>query len=127
MQVFFSRAHGELERVLHDTSRLLAQLTDCAAVVVSPAHETLVVRSALIARLSPRTAMAVAVLSNGVVEKRTISLRDAVPDAVMSAASAALQQRLSGKLARSCACRSCRAAIPTLTTWSGLAWTRSRT
>src|SRR5271167_2857231 len=80
VQVFFSRAHGELERVLHDTSRLLAHLTDCAAVVVSPAHEALVVRSALIARLAPRTAMAVAVLSNGVVEKRTITLREDVPD-----------------------------------------------
>src|SRR5271165_365646 len=63
VQVFFSRAHGELERVLQDTSRLLAQLTDCAAVVVSPAHEVLVVRSALIARLAARTAMVVAVLS----------------------------------------------------------------
>ena len=30
VQVFFSKAHGELERVLQDTSRLLAQLTDCA-------------------------------------------------------------------------------------------------
>ena len=48
VQVFFSKAHGELERVLQDTSRLLAKLTDCAAVVMSPAHETLVVRSALI-------------------------------------------------------------------------------
>ena len=78
MQVFFSKAHGELERVLQDTSRLLAQLTDCAAVVVSPAHEALVVRSALVARLSAHTAMAVAIFSNGVVEKRTISLPDDV-------------------------------------------------
>jgi len=60
VQVFFSKAHGELERVLRDTSRLLAQLTDCAGVVVSPAHQALVVRSALIARLSAHTAMAVA-------------------------------------------------------------------
>ena len=96
VQVFFSKAHGELERVLQDTSRLLAQLTDCAAVVVSPAHEALVVRSALIARLSTHTVMAVAVLSNGVVEKRTISLPDGVSDSVLSAASVALQQRLSG-------------------------------
>jgi heat-inducible transcriptional repressor len=40
--------------------------------------------------------MAVAVLSNGVVEKRTISLRNDVPDAVLSSASTVLQQRLSG-------------------------------
>ncbi len=96
VQIFFSKAHGELERVLHDTSRLLAQLTDCAAVVVSPAYEALVVRSVMIARLSERVAMAVAILSNGVVEKRTISLRRDFPDAVLSSSMAALQQRLSG-------------------------------
>ncbi len=96
VQVFFSKAHGELERVLRDTSRLLAQLTDCAAVVVSPVHEALVVRSALVARLSAHTAMAVAILSNGAVEKRTISLPDDVPDAVLSSASVSLQQRLWG-------------------------------
>ncbi len=96
VQAFFSKAHGELERVLQDTSRLLAQLTDCAGVVVSPAYQALVVRSALIARLSTHTAMAVVVLSNGLVEKRTVSVRDDVPDSVLSTASTALQQRLSG-------------------------------
>ena len=96
VQVFFSKAHGELERVLQDTSRLLAQLTDCAAVVVSPAHDALVVRSALVARLSLHTAMVVAVLSNGVVEKRTVSLPEDISDSVLSSASIALQQRLSG-------------------------------
>jgi heat-inducible transcriptional repressor len=96
VQDFFSKAHGELERVLQDTSRLLAELTDCAAVVVSPAHQALVVRSALVVRLSAHTAMAVAVLSNGVVEKRTISVREDVPEAVLAVASAVLQQRLSG-------------------------------
>ena len=96
VQAFFSKAHGELERVLQDTSRLLAQLTDCAGVVVSPAYQALVVRSALIARLSTHTAMAVVVLSNGVVEKRTVSVREEIADTVLSAASMALQQRLSG-------------------------------
>ena len=96
VQVFFSKAHGELERVLQDTSRLLAQLTDCAAVVVSPAHETLVVRSALLVRLSAHTAMAIAVLSNGVVERRTVPIREELADEVLSSASNALQQRLSG-------------------------------
>jgi heat-inducible transcriptional repressor len=39
--------------------------------------------------------MAVAILSNGVVEKRTIGIRHDVPDTVLSSASAVLQQRLS--------------------------------
>ncbi|MBA2497393.1 MAG: hypothetical protein H0V33_09930, partial [Acidimicrobiia bacterium] len=33
---FFSTAHGELEQLLQDTSRLLSNLTDYAAVVVGP-------------------------------------------------------------------------------------------
>src|SRR5579883_3446607 len=32
---FFAHAHGELEQMLADTSKLLARLTDCAAVVVA--------------------------------------------------------------------------------------------
>src|SRR5437763_8111261 len=32
VQDFFARTHGELEQMLHDTSRLLSQLTDYAAV-----------------------------------------------------------------------------------------------
>src|SRR5262249_26070965 len=67
VQSFFSHAHGALDRLLLDTSRLLSELTDHAAVVVAPPHETLIVRSASLTRLAPRTALFVAVLSNGVV------------------------------------------------------------
>jgi heat-inducible transcriptional repressor len=93
---FFSCAHGELERILQDTSRLLAHLTDCAAVVVSPAHEALVIRSALLVRLSSGTAMLVIVLSNGVVERRTVPCPGTIADDTLDAASAFLQQGLSG-------------------------------
>jgi heat-inducible transcriptional repressor len=109
VQVFFSRAHGELERVLQDTSRLLAQLTDCAAVVVSPAHEALVVRSALVTRLSAHTAMVLAVLSNGAVEKHTITIRDELANDQLSSASGALQHRLEG-----CSLWSIPPEVPTL-------------
>ena len=91
---FFSRTHGELERILHDTSRLLAGLTDCAAVVVGPAHEALVVRSALVARLSDHTVLVVIVLSNGVVEKRSVACPEAVTDAALEAANVAIQHAL---------------------------------
>lgn len=89
---FFSRAHGEIERMLHDTSQLLAQLTDCAAVVVSPEHERLVVRSALLARLTARTALLVVVLSNGVVDKQAIHIDDETSDDEIAEASSYLQQ-----------------------------------
>ncbi len=83
--------------MLSDTSSLLAQLTDSAAIVVGPEHELLVVRSSLLARLSSRTALLVVVLSNGVVEKRTVSLAEDVPDDDISAASAYLNQHFADR------------------------------
>jgi len=89
---FFSRAHGELERMLQDTSRLLSELTDSAAVVVGPAVECLFVRTALLTRLSGHTALLVAVMSNGSVEKRAVPLGDDVTDDVVEATSNHLHQ-----------------------------------
>jgi heat-inducible transcriptional repressor len=99
IQEFFSRAHGELERMLADTSRLLAHLTDSTAIVVgpeSPGHERLVVRSALLARISTRVALLVVVLSNGVVEKHPIALDAEVADSDIDTASSYLQQHAVG-------------------------------
>ena len=92
IQEFFSHAHGELERMLADTSRLLAQLTDSAAIVVGPGHERLVVRSALLVRISSHAGLLVVVLSNGVVEKHTIALDADVADGDIELASSFLQQ-----------------------------------
>jgi heat-inducible transcriptional repressor len=89
---FFSRAHGELERMLADTSRLLSHLTDSAAIVVGPGHERLVVRSALLVRISSHAGLLVVVLSNGVVEKHTIALEADVLEVDLEAASTFLQQ-----------------------------------
>jgi heat-inducible transcriptional repressor len=94
IQEFFSRAHGELERMLADTSRLLAQLTDSAAIVIGPGpgYERLVVRSALLVRISSQTALLVIVLSNGAVDKHTLTLEPDVSEADIEAASAFVHQ-----------------------------------
>ena len=93
---FFDTAHGELERMLHDTSRLLSSLTDYAAVVVGPPHEASAVRSAQIVRLAPRVALVVVVLGNGVVEKRTIDLPEDADDGRLVTASARIAAHLTG-------------------------------
>lgn len=76
VRAFFDRAHGEIEQMLADTTRLLTGLTDYAAVVVGPAHEPGEVRSIQLVDLAPRVVLFVAVLGNGAVEKRTIDLAD---------------------------------------------------
>lgn len=94
---FFRKAHGELEQMLHDTSKLLSRLTDYAAVVVGPAHEAAAVRSVQLVGLGPRQALLVAVLSNGVVEKRSIETKEDVGDERLGAAGAVLAKHLVGR------------------------------
>ena len=94
---FFSHAHGELERMLGDTSRLLSGLTSYAAVVTSPAiHEVASVRSVQMGSLSARVVVVVAVHSNGSVDKRTLESADDISDEVVSAAGVHLARYLVG-------------------------------
>lgn len=93
---FFASAHGAIEGMLHSTSQLLSELTDYAAVVVGPAHEQATIRSVQLVSLGPRIALAVAVLSNGVVEKATVELPDGTTDERLAAASTRLAGCLTG-------------------------------
>lgn len=87
---FFAHAHGELERMLRETSDLLADLTDMAAVVVAPTTETVTVRSCQLVRLTDSVALVVLVHANGVVEKHTVEPGDPLDDAVVERAGRAL-------------------------------------
>jgi heat-inducible transcriptional repressor len=94
---FFARAHGELEQMLHDTSRLLSNLTDYAAVVIAPSHEAATIRSVQVVGLGPTVALLVVVLANGAVEKRTLDFSSPVSDPQLSALSAHLSAHLTGR------------------------------
>ena len=93
---FFARAHGELEQMLHDTSSLLSGLTSYAALVLPPPSERATVRSIQVVGLASRLAMAVAVLSNGTVEKATLELEVEVGDERLAAATSHLSAHLEG-------------------------------
>ena len=71
---FFTAAHGELEQMLHDTTRLLTNLTHTTAVVVGDQVSVAVVRSVQLVDLSPRVLLLVLVFNNGDVVKRTVEL-----------------------------------------------------
>ena len=94
---FFNQAHGELEQMLQDTSRLLAGLTHYAAVVVGPPHDVASIRSVQLVGLAPRVALFVLVLSNGVIDKHTLEFDEDVDDLRLAAAGAALSTRLVGR------------------------------
>src|SRR5690349_21701721 len=93
---FFAKAHGELEAMLHDTSRLLSDLTAHTAVVVGRPQESASIRSVQLVALGGDTALVVLVLSNGAVEKRTIDATPEMGDDRFGAATAHLSAHLVG-------------------------------
>jgi heat-inducible transcriptional repressor len=93
---FFAQTHGELESLLHDTSRLLSDLTDYAAVITGPSTESATVRSVQLVGLAPRHALVVVVLSNGSVDKHGVDLGADIGDERLAAATAHLAKHLTG-------------------------------
>jgi len=93
---FFAKAHGELEQMLHDTSRLLSDLTEHTAVVIGRPHETASIRSVQLVGLGGETALLVIVMSNGAVEKRAIEVGPDLGDDRLAAATAHLSRHLVG-------------------------------
>jgi heat-inducible transcriptional repressor len=94
---FFAHVHGAVEDLLGHTSGLLANLTDYAAVVVGPTHDTATIRSVQLVDLGTNLALLVVVLSDGAVEKRAIELTGEIDDTVLSAAAAHLTSHLRGR------------------------------
>ena len=95
---FFSAAHGRLEEMLHQTSNLLAELTNSAAVDVGPKAEAVAVHRVQIVSLSSTTATVVAVFANGTVENVSIEIDDLDDDILLATASAHLSAGLTGSV-----------------------------
>ncbi len=94
---FFAKAHGELEQMLHDTSRLLSDLTSHTAVITGPVGEAATIRSVQLVSLAPAVTLLVVVLSNGAVEKRTLELGDDIGEERIAAATAHLSAHATGR------------------------------
>src|ERR1700704_6544789 len=93
---FFDHAHGEIEQMLERTSGLLADLTDCTAMVVGPSHEASAIRSIQLVGLGPRLALLVVVLADGAVQKQSIELPEETSEELLAAASKHLAAHADG-------------------------------
>ena len=100
---FFATAHGEIEHMLAETSRLLSDMTGTAAVVVGESHDVSTIRSVQLIDLATRTVLAIMVMSNGVILKRTIDLDADVDVDLLADANAVLAGDLVGSTASSLA------------------------
>ena len=94
---FFTAAHGRLEEMLHQTSDLLANLTNSTSLVVGPTAAEVEVRSVQLVPLNSTHATVVVVFSNGTVESSTIELSDGCDDERLADAAAVLAHNLVGK------------------------------
>jgi heat-inducible transcriptional repressor len=92
----FQSAHQVLEELLHETSQLLARVSSHTAVVVGPHVDAETVRSVQLVVLQPTLVLALAVLSNGRVEKSILHLAADTDDATVATATALLDTQLSG-------------------------------
>ncbi len=95
---FFSNAHGRLEELLHQTSNLLASLTNNAGVVVGPRSEAVPVRRVQFVGLSASLATVVLVFANGTVEHTTVDLDEGDDDVKLAAAGVHLSAALDGRV-----------------------------
>ena len=109
---FFDGARGEIEQLLTETSRLLSNLTDYAAVVIGPGPEGSAIRTMQVVSLGSgptlpdngsgiidsTSVLVIAVLANGTVEKQQAYLRGSVPESHLAAASAHLVGQAAGRI-----------------------------
>lgn len=94
---FFTAAHGRLEEMLHQTSDLLANLTNSTSLVLGPTPAEVEVRNVQVVPLSTTHATVVVVFSNGSVESSTIELPDGCDEYRLSEAASVLSHNLVGK------------------------------
>jgi heat-inducible transcriptional repressor len=92
----FTSANQVLDDLLHETSQLLARVSSHTAVVVGPhsPREIATVRSVQLVSLQPSLVLALAVLSNGNVEKCVLHLAHDADDSTVTAAGFALDAQL---------------------------------
>jgi heat-inducible transcriptional repressor len=97
IRLFFARAHGELEKMLADTSRFLSGLTDYAGVVVRQSADPGRIRSVQLVGIAPRVVIVVIVMATGTVDKRVMELAVEPTDDQIALASAHLAAHLNGQ------------------------------
>lgn len=94
---FFTSAHGALAEMFSETSRLLTNLTNYAAVVTGPSPETVQVRSVQLVHLSSTRVLLLVVDSRGVIEKDTFELDEEPDVAVLEKVSNYLTSNVRGR------------------------------
>lgn len=94
---FFDTTQRAMEEVLHETSQLLARITQHASMVVGPQADVVSIRDVSLVALQADLALAVIVLSNGTVERASFSIDPAIDDAELHRVAARLAETWTGR------------------------------
>ncbi len=95
---FFATTHGEIERMLRDTSSLLSSITNHAAMVMTDNDTEASCCSVQLVGLSDDVLLAVFVLDDGSVTKFTVDRTPPMTTEVLEAAGQFLRQEMDGRL-----------------------------
>lgn len=98
IEEFFTKAHGALAEMFSDTSRLLTNLTNYAAVVTGPDPETVRIRSVQLVSLGPKRILLLMVDSKGVVSKKSLEVQQEIDELELEKVSNFLTRNLRGSV-----------------------------
>ncbi len=88
--------HQQIEAIIHQTSKILVQLTKYPSVVLSPQFKTAIFRHIQLVKLSATTILVLIVTDTGYVENKIIELKTEVSSEELDRISELLNQKLRG-------------------------------
>lgn len=88
--------HHEIEILIHQTSKILTQMTKYPSMVLGPQIETAIFRHIQLIKLSENTILVLIVTDTGYVENKIIELENGITDAELDRLSSLLNHKLRG-------------------------------
>lgn len=88
--------HQEIEELIHQTSKILVQMTQYPSLVLSPQINTAIFRHVQLVKLSGTTILVVIVTDTGLVENKIIELQQEISTEELDRLSTLLNQKLRG-------------------------------
>lgn len=88
--------HQQLESIIHQTSKILVQMTRYPSLVLTPHSEDAVFRHIQLVRLSDTTILTLVVTDTGYVENKVIEFEGGISDSELDRISTVLNQKLRG-------------------------------
>lgn len=88
--------HQEIEVLIHQTSKILTQMTKYPSMVLGPQLQTAILRHIQLIRLSANTILLILVTDTGYVENKIIELENEITDAELDRISSLLNHKLRG-------------------------------